>query len=471
MKRLKLLGVCVLFALNICNIKAQDFCTTNSDVEDFLQSIPQEYYKSGSNAYVIRVFIHIIRRSNGTGGQTIAEVNTALNTIVVDYAPYNICFSLLGIDEIHNDNAYNKTAFANDNNGDGKFDDFNINAHSNAIDIYLLANDGNFNGGKASNIPGTALVIGGNVYGTNLASSHVLSHEMGHCLGLYHTFHGLCGESGCAELVNGSNGSSCGDLVQDTPADRQAHNVNQSTCVWSGVTCDGINTDANGDYYSPNTHLFMAYIPPSCMQSHTIGQKNRMFSIIANSSLLQNSLVSDYYTLANTTVSSGQDVLYDTQVGITTQGNVTVLSGGKLTLRAGEEIILNNGFIAETGSVFIAEINSQCSTIDHNNSAKTDETVVANASFNENNNIAQSLSIYPNPSHGKFNIDFYPSDETIYFSVVDMVGQNVLDFKKTYVAGQTIETLDLSNQAEGIYIVTIKGMYYNIAQKIILQNN
>ena len=57
---------------------------------------------------------------------------------------------------------------------------------------------------------------------------------MGHCLGLYHTFHGLC-ESVCAELVNGSNCSSCGNFVCDTPADPTVFNVDENTCVWDGL--------------------------------------------------------------------------------------------------------------------------------------------------------------------------------------------------------------------------------------------
>jgi hypothetical protein len=61
-------------------------------------------------------------------------------------------------------------------------------------------------------------MIHGSYYNTS-----VLSHEMGHCLGLYHTHHGTVTEEGdsfqCPELVNGSNSSTCGDYIADTPAD------------------------------------------------------------------------------------------------------------------------------------------------------------------------------------------------------------------------------------------------------------
>ena len=180
----------------------------------------------------------------------------------------------------------------------------------------------------AANIPGTALVIGGNTFDTNLASSHVLSHEMGHCLGLFHTFHGtdLIHEPiGCAELVDGSNGSTCGDFVQDTPADpvRIFDCGNQSTCLWN---CSSSYTDAHGDHYNPNTHLYMSYTFPNCMNQHTPGQVARMFSTIANSPLLQNVV----YTISgSTTLCTSATYTID---NYPTGANVTWSCSSNLTL-------------------------------------------------------------------------------------------------------------------------------------------
>ena len=76
----------------------------------------------------------------------------------------------------------------------------------------------------------------------------VIAHEMGHCLGLFHTHHGTAindyAEGGNPEYVNGSNSLQAGDFIEDTPAD---------PCEWDiwGRYC-GTGTDANGDIYNPS---------------------------------------------------------------------------------------------------------------------------------------------------------------------------------------------------------------------------
>ena len=56
-----------------------------------------------------------------------------------------------------------------------------------------------------------------------MVKSHIISHEMGHVLFLWHTHHGTYPEGGdpnqCMELVDGSNSTICGDYISDTPAD------------------------------------------------------------------------------------------------------------------------------------------------------------------------------------------------------------------------------------------------------------
>lgn len=107
----------------------------------------------------------------------------------------------------------------------------------------------------------------------------VIVHEMGHYFGLSHTFNNS--QSANPELVDGSNCTTAGDFVCDTPADPFFED--------SGITwVDSTNTyifmgrDANGDYYTPNVENIMSYYPGAC--NFTYGQYLRMANTYLNSS-------------------------------------------------------------------------------------------------------------------------------------------------------------------------------------------
>jgi len=90
---------------------------------------------------------------------------------------------------------------------------------------------------------------------TNFDGGDTLTHEVGHWLGLYHTFHGDTEGDGC---------SGRGDGVADTPQ----HKRNFS-CTAGQNTCGSTND------LDPLSN-FMNYTPDYCMQSFTLGQFERM---------------------------------------------------------------------------------------------------------------------------------------------------------------------------------------------------
>src|ERR1700749_4256276 len=98
---------CIVLACAGARLQAQSFCSTPGTAPDLLQQISPANRLAPSSNYVIMVFVHVMKRSNGTGGQSPAAVTQAVNFLVTDFQAQNICISLLGQDEILSDSYYN----------------------------------------------------------------------------------------------------------------------------------------------------------------------------------------------------------------------------------------------------------------------------------------------------------------------------------------------------------------------------
>jgi hypothetical protein len=146
----------------------------------------------------------------------------------------------------------------------------NIQNVSTAINIYLVKqlwlNPQGFSYiGSAIEIPSKNMIFDEDYLDTS--GLPVVTHEMGHCLNLEHTFKGtLLGTGGCAESIVSSrpNCDDCGDYVCDTPA-------------------DGNVRDTQG--YMPDLFNFMSYY--SGFNRFTTGQRRRMLDAIEALPILQ----------------------------------------------------------------------------------------------------------------------------------------------------------------------------------------
>ena len=134
-KVLQFLLVFNLFAVfSICQAQSSWRCNTIDDNTPLLSEKTQS--KSTSLTSIscdkkIRVYFHVIRRSNSTGGLTSSQVTQLLTNLNSDYSALGISFIEKGRSYINNDNYFNGSY------DETKFSQLvSTNRQSDAINIY-----------------------------------------------------------------------------------------------------------------------------------------------------------------------------------------------------------------------------------------------------------------------------------------------------------------------------------------------
>ena len=326
----------------------QSFCHTpsfspNSNLDTASSSL-------SAAPQILKVYYHVIRQSDGTGGYLQNDVIQAHSILEYDFNPHGIYFSWDGCIDYIDDDEY----FTSKTSGI-----YQENNHVDGIDIYLFPVSHVSSGGRANGVGGsTEFWVSGTWPGSGpVALSHIISHEMGHVLFLWHTHHGTFPEGGdpgeCPELVDGSNAAYCGDYVIDSPADPFiAFNVD-ANCNWLGF-----GTDANGDPYDPDENIIMAYTDPNCMQYFTEGQGQRMIQAILTLSSLQQCVVNqeedeNYCDCESVNIIIYQNTTLDDEYWFS--GNLEIINNAQLTVTDKLHFSDNYGILVHKGSKLIVE--------------------------------------------------------------------------------------------------------------------
>ncbi len=282
---IKYLFLTLILLINVIFLKSQSDCATIGPTQDFLQSIPTANKALALNNATVKIFIHIIRASNGNNAlsASIIDAFNSFNQAPAKFAPLNICLTLTGIGFINNSQFYNSFDLNNPSVSGILWSGSSFK--TDAINVYIVPDHNYSLNGIASDISGSAFII----TTQSFLNNETFAHELGHCLGLYHTFQSTSSNLpwACPENINGSNCDICGDLVCDTPADN-----NGST--------DGNCNYTGGGGYNPFTNNIMSYYD-GCLTQFTNGQGLRMRDVIANSQTLLDRLVPDNITITSTT--------------------------------------------------------------------------------------------------------------------------------------------------------------------------
>ncbi|GAB4009014.1 hypothetical protein GCM10028808_16290 [Spirosoma migulaei] len=228
---------------------------------------------------------HILRRSDGTGGMSLASMNQVM-AITNSYFllnGYGIQFYFCGTSPDYVDNDAQYTSFSDET--------LVTQGHDvpNALNQYYVNSFASGAGGYAyypgNNPITTRSFILNEVGFEDDMGNRLIPHELGHNFNLVHTFgersgNGTLGSGTSLELVTRGAGANCtteGDYICDTPADPYNMAGAYLTYVNSCPQYDtrSIARDANNQPYSPSISNIMSYYFP-CTSDFTPGQYDRM---------------------------------------------------------------------------------------------------------------------------------------------------------------------------------------------------
>jgi len=206
----------------------------------------------------IKVAFHVIYNTNGTGNIPQSQIDAQIQTLNQEYSSMGFSFVLSSVDRTASRKWFGmvpggaeksaKQALAID--PAHRLNVYTCSPGQNLLGWSYFPNSYPENSYMHGVVFHYASVPGGALSAYN--EGETLTHEVGHYLGLYHTFQGGC--------------TAPGDYVDDTPYEASAYTGGQ--CSLQRDTCPSAGLDPISNY--------MDYSYDACMTNFTAGQKARM---------------------------------------------------------------------------------------------------------------------------------------------------------------------------------------------------
>lgn len=257
--------------------KFERVCGTNHDPQLIAQAEAdwasrkfeqQRFGEQDVTGGTINVYFHVINKGTGAsnGDLTTTMINNQIAVLNGAYNQWGWSFSLAAVDRTTNATWFNS---CDSSSVESQMKGTLRRGTARDLNLYSCNPGGGllgwatFPSSYSSNPTADGVVIlyssvpGGTASPYNLGDTG--THEVGHWMGLYHTFQGGCSKNN--------------DYVSDTPAERSA----AYGCPTGRDTCTGSRYPG-----ADPTDNFMDYTDDSCMNKFTSGQDARMDSMFTN---------------------------------------------------------------------------------------------------------------------------------------------------------------------------------------------
>lgn len=493
------------FVLSLCitiftsaQAQRRPWCATRNEPSKWTEAYLQNrgaFEKSAETLYV-PLTIHLVGTDEGTGYLSVKNVLDAICALNEDYLSAGIQFYQFGSFRY-----INRTAYYDDKSNSYGRQMHSQNKVANTVNIYIVNNAGE-DVTKGTQILGYATEIGGDgliIVKSEISRSAVtLPHELGHVLGLYHTFFGweaydydynevtpnVVNYNRQVERVDGSNCDSAADGLCDTKPD-------YLSSTWDCNT-DGLSTivqkDQTGITFQSDGTNFMSYSQSACQNRFSNGQNQ----------LMRSHLTTNKRNMLNRT--TPLPIIDSLKTTLQSPANATQVNFASVTL-AWDLIPSATFYLLEVSRVssFASSLTTSY-LVKNNNSMTLTDLVNARTyywrvrAFNEFSFCAATsttsrfqtvsttptveiagkeyFNIYPNViiPNQSVNIEAaLPESTRLNVRLFDLSGKMMKTIDYEAIAGETTLQFEPGNLARGMYILNITTNRGTVVDRLVIQ--